>query len=645
MEFYPDRAVQPYPPLRDYALIGDGHGAALVCRDGSIDWCCLGRFDAPPVFARLLDAGRGGLFSVAPVGRFRSSRNYIADTAILATHFADGGGHATVIDFMPMGCRPGARRHDYADVNAPGWIVRIVRGVGGRVRLRVDYHPTAGFRGAASGLGVSDRVVSGVGIPALHGTIAFSVEDGRATTEFDIAAGEAHAFILAPAPIAGCDVLAVATRMLETTEAYWREWLGYCDYDGRQAAAVRRSAITLKLLIYAPTGALVAAPTTSVPEALGKGRNWDYRFCWIRDGCFALYALAALGFVGEARRFVEFLKSCHLENGLQIMYGVGGETDLAERTIDDFAGYRDSRPVRIGNAAHRQLQLDVYGEVLDLALLHTALGGDIDREERRELARVADLAAEQWREPDSGIWEMRGERRHFVHSKIMCWVAVDRAIRLFGSKERWATARRDIQEAVLRDGTDAETGGLKQAFHRRGADVALLMAPWLAFPASECTLRRTVHAATTELREGDYLRRYVVSDGLAGDEGAFLVGSFWLADALLFLGEADSAEELLEALVGTANDVGLFSEEVEPRNGAFLGNMPQAIVHLALIHSAVRQALYRRGGRAAIAGTHADRARRHIERASGRGALVTAIRQSLRVRRMTRSTRSVLYMP
>jgi GH15 family glucan-1,4-alpha-glucosidase len=641
---YPSRRTRPYPPLRDYALIGDGHGAALIGRDGSIDWCALGRFDAPPVFARLLDAERGGFFALAPVGRAESHRGYVDDTAILATHFVNDGGRATVIDFMPMGCRPSTGPHDYTSINAPGWVVRIVKGESGRMRWRARYRPVKGLEGGKAPLVCRHGVVHGEDVPALQGTAAFELDGEDALAEFEIAAGERHCFILMPAPLARVDVIAEAERLLAITGAYWQEWLAYCDYDGPHADAVRRSAITLKMLIYAPTGAIAAAPTTSLPEALGGERNWDYRFCWVRDSCFALYALAALGFTGEARRFFEFLSDCHLGSGLHLMYGIGGETHLTERNIAALSGYQGSRPVRVGNAAHQQLQLDVYGELLDLVLLYVALGGRLSREECAAFAHVADGAVERWREPDNGIWEMRAERRHFVHSKIMCWVAVDRAIQLFGAKPRWETTRREIREAVLTHGIDPKTGSLKQAFHRSGGDAALLVTPWLGFPIEEETLRRTVHTAITELRAGDFLRRYVTSDGLGGKEGAFLMTSFWLADALLFIGEADRAAVLFESLLGEANDVGLFSEEIAPADHAFLGNMPQALVHLGLIHSALRQGLYRRGGRAAIVGTHADRARRHIHPAAGPRAWLTGLKQTLRVKRITSSERSVLHL-
>ncbi|HUC68130.1 MAG TPA: glycoside hydrolase family 15 protein [Stellaceae bacterium] len=634
----------PYPALRDYALIGDGHGAALVCRDGAIDWCCLCRFDSPPVMARLLDAEGGGFFALAPSRSARSQRRYLADTAVLSTEFISAEGRARVIDFMPMGCRPGTGMHDYTSINAPGWIIRIVQGEAGSVRFRAAYHACRGFSGDPAELCCAGGVVTGVGVPSLQGEAQFAISGSEAVAEFTIAAGETRCFILSPAPIARLDIAETARKMLDVTIAFWREWIAYCTYEGPYRAAVRRSAITLKLLIYAPTGAIIAAPTTSLPEAIGEGRNWDYRYCWIRDASFALYALAAVGFIGEARRFVEFLKACHVERGLHLMYGIGGETDLTEHDIKGFAGYRNSAPVRAGNAAHQQFQLDAYGELLDLALLYVRLGGSIDAEERAALAHLADRAAVRWREPDNGIWEVRTERRHFVHSKIMCWVAVDRAITLFGSRDHWAEARREIAKAVVDEGIDKK-GALVEAFRRPFADAALLMTPWLGFPVADETLRQTVRNTIAELRDGDYLRRYVSFDGLDGKEGAFLMGSFWLADALLFLDQPEAGRALLDQLVGKANDVGLFAEEIAPGDDAFLGNMPQALVHLALIHSALRQRLYQRQGRGALTGSHADRARRHLDKAMGLGAAWTRLKHTLRVGRLVSSRRSVLEMP
>jgi GH15 family glucan-1,4-alpha-glucosidase len=642
-ETSPSRLTVPYPALRDYALIGDGHGAALVCRDGGIDWCCLRRFDAPPVMARLLDAKRGGHFALAPVGPSRSQRRYLTDTAVLSTEFAAADGRARVIDFMPMGCRPGTGMHDYTNINAPGWIIRIVEGQAGRLPFRAAYRPCRGFSDEPVALHCVGGVVTGVGVPSLQGEAQFAISGSEAVAEFVIAAGETRCFILSPAPIARLDTAETARKMLDVTTAFWREWIEYCTYEGPYRAAVRRSAITLKLLIYAPTGATIAAPTTSLPEAIGEGRNWDYRYCWIRDASFALYALAALGFVGEARRFVEFLKTCHVERGLHLMYGIAGETDLTEHDNEGFAGYRNSAPVRVGNAAHEQFQLDAYGELLDLALLYDRLGGSIDAEERAALAHLADRAALRWREPDNGIWEVRTERRHFVHSKIMCWVAVDRAITLFGSRDNWADARREIAAAVLDEGIDKE-GALVEAFRRPYADAALLMTPWLGFPVPDETFRQTVRNTIAELRDGDYLRRYVSFDGLDGKEGAFLMGSFWLADALLFLDQPEAARALLDQLVGKANDVGLFAEEIAPADDAFLGNMPQALVHLALIHSALRQRLHHRQGRGALTGSHADRARRHLDKAMGLGAVWTRLKHTLRVGRLMSSRRSVLEM-
>lgn len=631
-------------PIRDYAAIGDCHGAALVSRDGSIDWCCLRRFDGEPCFARLIDAEGGGAFELRPAVASRSQRLYVADTNILVTHFEVEGGTAEVIDLMPVGRQPGSGAHSYTRLNAPGWVVRIVRGMEGTVPFGLHYQPIRGFDTLpTAALRLDHGIAIGPGVPALHATAELTVEGDAAQARFEVWPGKSHCFIVAPEPLHRLDIADAAARMLATTTAFWHEWLGYCRYDGPHEDAIRRSALALKLMTYAPTGAMVAAPTTSLPEAIGGSRNWDYRFCWLRDAVFSVYAMSAIGFSGEAHGLVEFLKTrCFQRDGLRQMYGVQGDPP-EEQAIDGVGGYLDSLPVRIGNAARHQQHHDVYGELLDLALLHRALGGTFDDEERSALAAAADEAARVWRLPDNGIWEMRSTARHFVYSKIMCWVALDRAVQLFGDNGRWARERDAVLAAIHEHGI--HDGHLVQAFGARHTDAALLAVLSRGFPVDKNVMRRTVDAVVRELRDGDYLRRYRTDDGLPGQDGAFVLSSFWLVDALLFLDRPKEAGALFDRLLERANDLGLFAEEIDPESHAFLGNFPQALVHLAIVNTGVKLRLHARGGVAAIAGCHADRARRHGDPAANANRFSAWLRQSWRTGRFRSSRKSELVLP
>jgi alpha,alpha-trehalase len=626
------RSVEPHRPIRDYALIGDCHGAALVARDGGIDWCCMGRFDADPLFTRLVDAGKGGYFELQPVARFAAHRRYRPRTNILETEFATEEGRVRLVDFMPVGRRAG--RHDYLGLSAPGWIVRRVTGMAGRVRMRMQCRLAQGGSGQRSDA------------PGLYASVPFESDDGASTAEFAVGARESVLFILAPVIPPDRDPSLHAHEMERATQAFWEEWLDFSTYRGAYQKPLRRSALALKLMAYAPTGALVAAPTTSLPEEIGGGRNWDYRYCWLRDGAFTLYALAGLGFAAEAHAFVEFLRANRFEKqATRLMYGIRGETDLDERTVAGIEGYRGSRPVRVGNAAHAQQQHDMFGEVLDLALLYRGLGGGFDPEEEAGLKALADHAAQCWREPDNSIWEMRTEVRHFTYSKIMCWVALDRAIRLFGRRPAWQQARDEILQDVLTRGLDPSGDHLVQHYGAEGTDAALLIVPWTGFPVGRALLHRTIAAVIRELREGDYVRRYRGDDGLAGKEGCFLMCSFWLADALLYLDHPEQARSLFERLLARANDLGLFAEEIDPKSHAFLGNFPQAMVHLALVNSAMRLELYRRHGRKALEGSHADRARWHVSRSHRLGAWLARLHRRLLSSQGWLGSRSVLPLP
>lgn len=640
----PQSEPQLYAPIRDYAVIGDCHGAALVSRQGSVDWCCLHRFDTAPIFCRILDATKGGFLSVRPQGGYTGERQYLPGTNILRTTFSTPSGKVMVTDFMPVGRAPEAGVHDYVMLNAPGWLVRIIEGVVGSTRVDIRYRPTADFARRDTHLVGSRGCISAGGGPWLYTDIQFSVHNDLAEGSAELRAGERRHLVVAAAPIEDVALAACVHRLFEITSTFWEEWSAYCRYDGPYREPVLRSALALKLLTYAPSGAIVAAPTTSLPEEISGERNWDYRYTWPRDASFTLYALAALGYSGEARRFGDFLmRSCMTTHSrVQVVYGIEGETELTEHTIDHLDGYCGSRPVRIGNAAFAQQQLDIYGDVLDWAFLHQSLGGQFDHDAQKFLNSLAEFVMTHWQEPDHGLWEIRGPQRHYVSGKIMSWVAIDRAIRMFGDHEGRPEICAQIFRTILERGIDAKDRHLVQAFGESHTDAALLLTPLLGFPIDQDALARTVQAVERTLRHGDYVRRYVTDDSLKGTEGAFLICSFWLVDALLFLDRAREARELYEHLLTCANDVGLYAEEIDPETHAFLGNFPQAFTHLALIQSATNLELHEKHGAAALRGTHADRARLGVEATAGLRALWAAFKKSHRVGRLRSSRASLL---
>lgn len=644
MTLDPSSNAQSYQPIRNYAVIGDCHGSALVSRDGSVDWCCLGRFDADPIFCRLLDAAQGGFLSIQPDGEYTVERAYLGHTNILRTVFSTSTGKIAVTDFMPVGRAPGAGVHDYVTLNAPFWVVRIIEGVAGATAVHMRYRPTVDFARRQPHLTVTPFGLSAQGGPNLVTDVAFSVNAERAEGTVILRAGERRHVVVTAGPIGAIPLAETTSRLFEVTRSFWEEWSSYCRYSGPYTGSVLRSALVLKLLTYAPTGAIVAAPTTSLPEVIGGERNWDYRYCWLRDATFTLYALAALGYSGEARCFADFLqRSCMATHPrVQIMYGIGGETDLTEHCLDHLDGYCGSHPVRVGNGAFAQQQLDVYGEVLDWAWLYQSLGGHFNRSRREFLQSLGEFVAAHWQEPDQGIWEMRGQPRHHLHGKIMSWVALDRLIRLFGETSRHTSLRQEILRAILEQGVNLEQGYLQQAFSEPDTDAALLLVPAVGFPVDRHILERTIEKVQQTLRRGAYVQRYSTNDGLKGTEGAFLICSFWLVDALLFIDRAREAHGLYEHLLTCANDVGLYAEEIDPNTHAFLGNFPQAFTHLALIQSATNLDLYEKRGAAALQGTHADRARLGIEATVGLRALWAAFKKSRRVGRLWSSRASIL---
>ncbi|MGE0313520.1 MAG: glycoside hydrolase family 15 protein [Lautropia sp.] len=636
-----ERVTQP--PIADYALIGDCHGSALVSRAGSIDWCCLLRFDGDPVFFRLLDASCGGCWDIRPDRLVRIERRYRDATAVLRTEFVTETGVLAVDDFMPVGRSRDASVHDYVSLTSPSWLVRRFECLDGTVSFATRFAPRgAGFSTEPLKLHrEAGRLWCANGLSLwVRGDAEVTDEGG--IVRYRLSRGEHEAAVLTMFdPLV--DPGAHAEPLLATTMAFWREWVEYARYRGPRHDAVVRSAVTLKLLTFEPTGAIVAAPTTSLPEGIGGTRNWDYRYCWLRDASFAMYALSAIGYAGETRRFSDFLEQRCFRDGnrTRIMYSVDGDPLMPERELAQLAGYRDSRPVRIGNAAAEQNQLDVFGEVLDWAELRVGLGASLSKDGKAFLRGIADYVCAHWREPDQGLWEVRSGPLNFVHGKAMCWVALDRAGRLLGDRPSWQHERERIIAEILEHGCRGDPPYLAQAFENDEPDAALLALPLLGLPIDDAILAETVRQVEAGLRRGPFVHRYRGDDGLPGEEGAFFITSFWLVEALLMCDRAVEARSLFHELLGCANDVGLYAEEVDPRTRAFLGNFPQAFTHLALISSATMLDLHARGGRDALRGTHTDRARRLVGATAGLKSLVFALLRNRRIRLFS-SKRSVL---
>ncbi|WP_432934695.1 glycoside hydrolase family 15 protein [Microbispora sp. CA-135349] len=578
--------------IEDYGLLGDLHTAALVGRDGSIDWLCLPRFDAPACFAALLGDERAGFWRLAPAaGGLCTRRRYRGDSLVLETEWETPEGSVRVIDAMPP-------RGEAADV------VRVVEGVSGRVpmrmalRLRFDYgHIVPWVRQQDGRL----EAVAGPDAAWLATPVPLRGEDMTTYAEFEVSAGQRVPFVLTYRPSHERRPRPVdADKALADTEAYWTSWMRGFRYEGRWEEAVRRSLVVLKALTYAPTGGIVAAVTTSLPEQPGGPRNWDYRFCWLRDATFTLQALLGTGFVAEAKAWREWLLRAAAGDpaDLQIMYGIDGTRRLPEYTIDWLAGYEGSAPVRVGNAASGQFQLDVWGEVLDG--LHLARTAGIHADEPAwDLQRaLLDFLEGHWDDPDNGLWEVRGDRRHFVHSKVMAWAGLDRAVRaverfgLDGPVDRWRATRDKIHAEVCDRGYDPGRGTFTQFYGSQGLDAALLLIPRVGFlPWDDPRVAGTVEAVRRELCSDGFLLRYQPQadgnvDGLPGVEGAFVTCTFWLADALYGIGRRREAHELFERLLSLRNDLGLLSEEYDPVAGRQLGNTPQAFSHVGLVNAA-----------------------------------------------------------
>ncbi|HEX6940843.1 MAG TPA: glycoside hydrolase family 15 protein [Longimicrobiales bacterium] len=588
-----------YKPISDYAIIGDMRTAALVGLDGSIDWCCFPRFDSPSVFAAILDRDAGGRFRIAPTARYTSTQRYLPATNILVTEFhTDHGGVVELTDFMPAGERT-------YELVAPHEIHRRIECKRGEVEIEIHFEPRFGYGASPvyllprrNGLLATDREREALALAAPD-SIWWELDEANACARarLRVRPGEALWIVLRydddeVHPVAAYE----SQARLDATAAFWDRWVSRIRYHGPYRAQVERSALVLKLLFYDPTGAVVAAPTTSLPEEIGGVRNWDYRFTWLRDASFTLYALHVLGQYDEENRFMDYLKRVARKSAdhLQIMYGIGGERVLTEQELPHLEGYRGSRPVRIGNGAYDQLQLDVYGEILETAYLwhenHPMTEGLWSL-----LAGLADWVADNWRRKDSSIWEVRAGLQHYVFSKVMCWVALDRAIKLAerlalpGALDRWRRERDAIHEEVTREGWSEAKQAFVQYYGTDALDAANLQIGIVGFlPRDHPRVKSTIEATLRELTSDDQelVYRYVNPDGLPGGEGVFSICTFWLADALILSGDVERGERIFQRMLRHANHVGLYSEEIDPRTGEFLGNFPQAFTHIALINTA-----------------------------------------------------------
>ena len=587
-----------YLPIEDHGVIGDLHTAALVGIDGTIDWLCLPRFDAPSVFASILDDEKGGHFRLRPLNYVRSQQLYLPDTNVLLTRFLSSEGVAEVLDFMPI--EAGLKeRHD---------LVRSIRVVRGSMRFEVDCRPAfdyarqrhtislgktgAVFACAGTRLGLATRVPLREG-PYRNALAQFALEEGEdaAFVLQQLKEGEGPEEVLSNAPF---------QDRLQGTLDYWRRWISRSTYRGRWREMVNRSALALKLMVYDPTGALVAAPTMGLPETIGGERNWDYRYTWLRDAAFTLYSLIRVGFNEEAHNFMGWLLDvCRNSDGkLQPLYGIDGRTEIHEEELPHLSGYRNSRPVRLGNGAYNQLQLDLYGAVLDAAYLHNKHAAPLDYDVWNNLRPTLDWLSENWRQPDEGIWEVRGGRRPFVSSKVLSWVALDRAVRMARQRglpapeDHWIKQRNAIYEEVMKKGWNPKRESFVQYYGGEALDASLLLMPLVKFVGpTDPRWLATLNGIQKELSHDTLVYRYKVAeaadDGFSSEEGSFNTCSFWLVECLTRAGRLEEARLALEKMFSYANHLGLFTEEIGP-SGEALGNFPQALTHLALISAAVR---------------------------------------------------------
>jgi GH15 family glucan-1,4-alpha-glucosidase len=592
--------MDDYLPIADHGIIGDLHTVALVGADGTIDWYCCPSFDSPSVFASILDRKKGGYYRIAPSeGDWTSRQLYFPDTNVLITRFFTPDGVGELQGFMPI-ARTGEERHRHR-------LIRRVLGVRGTLRFRVELQPRFNYARDSHATRQHEHGVvfeSPTLCLALQSTTPIACDEQGVHSEFTLEAGQSVTFVLEQVE---AEYVPRAYSEDETREAYertidyWRRWLGHSRYRGRWREMVHRSALTLKLLTYQPTGAIVAAPTTSLPERIGGERNWDYRYTWIRDAAFSLYGLLRLGFTEEAGAFMEWLTERFREpmdqpgDPLQTMYGIDGRRELPEETLDHFEGYRGSRPVRIGNAAADQLQLDIYGELIDSVYLYNKYGTPIYHQAWQDLCRIVNWVCDNWDQADEGIWEIREGRKDFTLSRLMCWVAIERAIRIARQRGlpadlvRWMRHRDDVYEQIMERGWSERRQAFVQHYDSDVLDASLLLMPLVKFIApTDPRWLSTLDAISHELVTDTLVHRYnpnASPDGLEGREGTFSICSFWYVEALTRAGRLDEARLAFEKMLTYANHLGLYSEEIGP-TGELLGNFPQAFTHLALISAA-----------------------------------------------------------
>ncbi|GAA4157588.1 glycoside hydrolase family 15 protein [Actinomadura keratinilytica] len=587
-----------YLPVAEHGLIGDLRSVALVGTDGTIDWYCCPAFDSPSVFGAILDARRGGSFELATAAPAATKQFYFPDTNVLITRFFTDDGVGEVQDFMPVSGPGECERHR---------LIRRVVCVRGTVPFRTRVAPRFGYGADPhvlrlhGGIAVFESAALAL---ALTSTVPVEHDDRDAWAEFKLAEGDSEVFALDRisdrVPPRGCPH-AEADREFDATVRFWRRWLSASRYRGRWREMVHRSALTLKLLTYAPTGAIVAAPTTSLPERIGGERNWDYRYVWVRDAAFCVYALLRLGFTDEAEAFMNFLirhvslRGDGADGPLQIMYGIDGRTDLPERVLGHLEGHRGSAPVRIGNGAVGQLQLDIYGALIDSVYLYDKWGQPISSDHWDQVCTLVDWVCDHWDQPDEGIWETRGGRRDFLYSRLMCWVAIERAVRLANHRglpadlRRWRQARDAIYRRIMDRGWSARRRAFVQYEGGDVLDAALLMMPLGKFVSpTDPKWLSTLDALTADLVSDSLVYRYdpaASPDGLRGEEGTFSICSFWYVEALVRAGRVDEARLAFEKMLTYANHLGLYAEEIS-RTGEQQGNFPQAFTHLALISAA-----------------------------------------------------------